>query len=188
MLTYVVPSSLRMRSYPIVCDYCRAEGARSVKTNDRLFGIRACEAHVSLAERDIKAFYYEERVVKLSDFLERFPAAAEMTDIVVTRSDGSVRTDAKVYTEDNNVVLQWNDKVETWVITVEFEDKEQGQLIKQVPVSSLRDPEMLVALEQGFYLEEWKAHGAAVTAASSLAAAVATVAAAAEAAAALSAY
>lgn len=179
MNTYFIPSSLCMRMNPITCDYCRAEGARSIKTNDRLFGIRACEAHVSLAERDIKAFYYEEKVVKLCDFLAHFPAVAEMTDIVVTRSDGSVRTDAKVFTESNNMVLQWNDKVETWVITVEFEDKVEGQMIKQVPVSALRDPEILVALEQGFYLEEWKAHCAAVAAAAAKADASATVAAAA---------
>lgn len=98
---YTYPSTLVMRAQ--VCDYCTAKCERHVRTIDRLLGIMACEEHLPLATRDVRAWFAQQKMVSQKDFLEIHPILKDIS-IRVPRTDGSMTPGGNISLEPFEVL------------------------------------------------------------------------------------
>ena len=99
-----------------VCDYCTAKCERHVRTIDRLLGIMTCEEHLPLANRDVRAWFAQQRMVSQKDFLEIYPILKDIS-IMVPRTDGSMTPGGNISLEPFEVLYVLEDE---WHVRVLF--------------------------------------------------------------------
>jgi len=163
--TYAIPMSLTIRSPE--CDYCGAESIGNYPAIHRLHGIKMCAAHQSLAARDVSAYLHTKQVVKVEDFLERFPLLTDLTSIKVPRSDGSVTLGASLMRsnfEESAFVRyspngHWNIRV-VWPTPAGEMNKDIK--VKDLALSGVDVAPIMAVLEAGFYKEAYDAQEAAI--------------------------
>ena len=133
-ITYALPKTLVLRMQ--VCEYCGKSLVRHVTTYDRLHGIMACAEHVALAERDVRAWMCQEKIVRQRDFLEIHPKLGKLV-INVPRTDGSMSPGGNISQEPWEYIPNYDGE---WHVRVLFTDPVKNAILnKTIQIRSLAD-------------------------------------------------
>ena len=154
-----------------LCDYCSEQSKYSIATSYHLHGLKCCEEHKPLAQRDVKAWLRMEKVVRQKDFLAVHPRLTDMK-LSIPRTDGSV-TEGGNISQESFQFLQENEG--EWRLQVLFTCPKDGQIKnKWIDLAELEksgiSAEELAAWRvtlNAFYTEELDGHVAAMAAGTS---------------------
>ena len=147
------------------CDYCGEKSVRWINTYDRLHGIKCCEQHAALGERDVNAWLRDQEIVRQRDFLAIHPLLTDMK-INVPRTDGSLTPEGNLSVEHFQI-LHKDDS--GWRIRVLFTDPRSGEILnKAMKVTDLEKSGVpaeeiatWIKTLDNFYKEDYEAHNAA---------------------------
>jgi hypothetical protein len=156
--TYAFPITLNKGSE--TCDYCAEDDEFTYQALSRLHGIKACRLHATAASRDVYAYLYSINVIKVEEFITRFPSLGEITSIKVPRSDGSIDTGGNIVLSsyDEFMFVRLTDNGD-WVIRVSWISL-NGPKVKDIKVADLAlsgidVTPILEALDAGFYKKQY---------------------------------
>ena len=169
MPTFVEPRSLCMRQQ--ICDYCKNQSITNICAYDRLHGIQVCDNHVEFGKRDVNAHFHEAGIIKLEEFIKRFPIF-DNASFTIKRSDGSFTDGCTPYlSRFDATTFVRKSETHIWCIPLQWTSSQNGsQMSKNVPIESLRgqgdlerrDIENIThILDNGFYKADFDARALA---------------------------
>jgi len=88
MRSCTVPGMMMFKA-PI-CEYCGSNADFEKWADGEKYGLYVCDAHQSLGERDIRAYWHMQGLTLIEDIIEIYPSLFMVTDIAWRRLDGKL--------------------------------------------------------------------------------------------------
>lgn len=165
-MTALICAPMSLVMTPTCCHYCGRSGGGHY-TVHALYGILACDAHISAAKRDIDAHLHQENMVRMEDARVAAPDffAALPPTFAVKRSSGAMDDGWTLPNEDHDRVYVRR-RGDEWLLNVE---KKSEEIAKGVPLTAFIGLPgitadviaiLITALEGGFYKAAAEEHEA----------------------------